>query len=351
MTAAADEPPAPPPGAARDRAPLVSVIVPAHDAAAYIGDALESLRRQTLPDIEVIVVNDGSTDATESVARSYAAVDPRFHVISRDVASGRPACARNVGLAEARGEYVAFLDADDIAVPARLAVSVDTIRATGASLVFGEFHKFLHDDGSVFPTGHLGGQRFVERAAPYLDPVGGGVFRCRPQFGAFMLTDMAAVNTQTFFARRADVVSAGTFDESLVGGEDLDLFFRMAARFPVAYVDAVQTLMRVHSRSLTATQTDRCMLDAIAVRRGHLDALHGQLSPEERRNARTAIADMLADLGYGRWTRGARAEARAALAESWRTRPSWQTARMFFKAWLPRDPLLRAWARLTGTSA
>src|SRR5690242_18945979 len=114
-----------------------------------------------------MVVDGGSTDATEQVAHSYADGDRRFHFIRRETPSGRPAAARNVGLHAARGEYVAFLDADDIAVPERLATSLGASRMTGASLAFGEFHMFRDSDLSVFPTGHLEGQRFVERAAQY----------------------------------------------------------------------------------------------------------------------------------------------------------------------------------------
>ena len=91
------------------RPPLVSVIVPARDAGPTVVDTLESVRRQTVTDLEVIVIDDGSTDDT--VARVARVTDPRITLASFPGA-GLPT-ARNRGIARATGEYLAFLDADD----------------------------------------------------------------------------------------------------------------------------------------------------------------------------------------------------------------------------------------------
>lgn len=314
----------------------MSVIVPAYNAASYLTDALDSLARQSLTDFEVIVVNDGSTDATQAIAESYAARDPRFRVINRATPSGRPACARNLALREARGRYIAFLDADDVALPTRLAASTEALERTGASLAFGEFHQFWHSDGTAFPAAHLEAQRFVERARPYLELVSDSVFRCRPEFASFMLTHLAAVNIQTCFAVREDLLVAGQFDESLVGGEDLDLFFRMVMRYPVVYVDELQTLMRVHDTSLTATRAEQCVVDAIRVRKWHFERLRSRMTRAQVNDACDAIGEALFDVGYGRWLGGRGAEARRAYFESWRVRPAWRTVMAYGKSFVPR---------------
>lgn len=332
-------------------APIVSVIVPAHDAASYLSEALESLRAQTVTDIEVLVIDDGSGDATACIAESFVARDARFQLLRRDVASGKPACARNVGLRSARGTYVALLDADDIAVPTRLEVSLRALRLTGASLAFGDFRKFEDSDGANFERPHLEERQFLERADEYLERADDDIFRCSSRFAVYLLTDIPAINTQTFFAVRTDLLAAGLFDESLVGGEDLDLFLRLVERYPAVYIDAVQTLMRLHVRSLTATRKDRCVEDAIRVRRAHVDLLRAQMTGAERRGAMRAIAGMLADLGYDRWVQGARTNARAALAESWRLHPDSRIAWAYVKAWLPREPLLRIRRLLTRSVA
>ena len=90
-------------------APTVSVVVPAHNASATLRDALESIRVQTYPPLEVIVVDDGSTDDTAHIAASFG---PPVRVISKT--NGGTASARNAGVAEASGDIVAFLDADDV---------------------------------------------------------------------------------------------------------------------------------------------------------------------------------------------------------------------------------------------
>lgn len=327
--------------------PLVSVIVPAHDAAAYLGDALDSLRAQTVEQIEILVVDDGSTDATERIARSYAERDSRIRLLRREVPSGRPGCARNVGLRAARGTFVALLDSDDIAVPTRLEVSLRALRTNGASVAFGDFAKFHDRDGPRIGIGHLELQRFVARAAPYLEEASGDVLRCKDDFVAYLLTDIAAVNTQTFFAARADLEAAGYFDESLVGGEDLDLFLRMVERYPVVYVDEVQTLMRVHERSLTAREHDRCVVDAIQVRSAHLGRVRRGMNVVAIRTARAAIAAAWFDLGYRRWLAGKGGAARGAFLASWRAAPRCRAIAGYLKAWIPR-PLAEQLLHLKG---
>ena len=98
--------------------PLVSVIVPTHNRAHYLGQALASLRDQTLRDIEIVVVDDGSTDDTRALLAAFD--DPRLVIVRHAVNRGIPA-ARNSGLERASGRYVAWLDSDDVSRPDRLA--------------------------------------------------------------------------------------------------------------------------------------------------------------------------------------------------------------------------------------
>jgi len=108
-------------------APLVSVVMPAYNAAAYLGDAVESVLAQTLRDFELIVVDDGSTDGTAAIARRFAATDRRVRVVSRP--NGGPANARNTAFGIARGRVVALLDSDDIMQPHCLATQIALLEA------------------------------------------------------------------------------------------------------------------------------------------------------------------------------------------------------------------------------
>ncbi len=102
---------------------LVSVIIPAYNAASFIKDAIESVLAQQYPSIEVIVVDDGSNDDTASIAESF---NPP--VICHRQENGGPPVARNRGLAMAHGEYIAFLDADDLYEPARIQLQIGKLR-------------------------------------------------------------------------------------------------------------------------------------------------------------------------------------------------------------------------------
>ena len=116
-------------------APTVSVVMPAYNAEPYIGQAIESVRSQTFGDWELIVVDDCSTDGTAGIARAAAAADPRVRVV-RQPANGGVAAARNRGVAEARGAWVALLDSDDVWEPEKLELQTALARDSGAPIVY-----------------------------------------------------------------------------------------------------------------------------------------------------------------------------------------------------------------------
>src|SRR5674476_342348 len=99
--------------------PKVSVIMPAYNAEPYIRQAIDSVLASTLQDLELLVVNDGSTDKTEDILQDYAAKDGRVRVFSQPN-SGRPSIPKNLALQHVSGEYVCFLDSDDYIAPDKL---------------------------------------------------------------------------------------------------------------------------------------------------------------------------------------------------------------------------------------
>src|SRR5919199_1390477 len=94
------------------RVPRVSVVVPIYNVARYVGECLQSIADQSVEDVEVIVVDDGSTDDSRAIAEAFAARDPRFRVIAQ--ANGGLGHARNTGTDAATGEFVAYVDGDDM---------------------------------------------------------------------------------------------------------------------------------------------------------------------------------------------------------------------------------------------
>lgn len=112
--------------------PSITVVIPAYNAANYIVATVESVLRQSYSDFEVLVVNDCSTDKTAEIIEGFAAADGRVRLINLAVNKGAPAGPRNIGVKEARGKWIAFLDADDIWHPAKLERQMALIEKTGA---------------------------------------------------------------------------------------------------------------------------------------------------------------------------------------------------------------------------
>ena len=102
--------------------PLITVVMPAYNAERYVLDALTSVTHQTWENLEIIVIDDGSKDSTFEVVRSHAKSDPRVRIIRQKNAG--VSAARNAGLESAQGQYVAFLDADDVWKPEKLAAQM-----------------------------------------------------------------------------------------------------------------------------------------------------------------------------------------------------------------------------------
>lgn len=120
--------------------PTLSVVVPFHDVRDYIIACLESLQRQSMTDLEVILVDDGSTDGTADLAQDFCASDPRFRLIRRN--NEGPGPARNTGIAEARGRYLAFADSDDLIPRNAYLLMIQTLEETGSDIVAGNARRF-----------------------------------------------------------------------------------------------------------------------------------------------------------------------------------------------------------------
>jgi teichuronic acid biosynthesis glycosyltransferase TuaG len=114
--------------------PLVSVIMPAYNAAATIASAIDSVKRQTIEDWELLVVDDWSRDKTAQIIEDYSRLDRRIRVLRTERNSGSPAIPRNVATRAASGRYIAFLDADDVWLPQKLERQTQAMRDANAVL-------------------------------------------------------------------------------------------------------------------------------------------------------------------------------------------------------------------------
>jgi len=185
--------------------PSVSIIVPAYNTSQYIVEAVESARAQTFSDYEIIVINDGSDD-TEELERVLAPyMDDIVYIKQENRGSS---AARNAGLRQARGEYVALLDSDDIWEPEYLAVHVEALKNDPSIDI-------------IFPNARLFGDT-PQAGLTYMDtaPLEGDITFARLLEGKCYVWGGVT-------ARREAFVRAGCFDEKLGTAEDLDLWLRV----------------------------------------------------------------------------------------------------------------------------
>lgn len=112
--------------------PNITIVMPAYNAASYIAATVETVLQQTYTDYELLVIDDCSKDNTAEIVNSYAARDARIRLITLPVNKGAPAGPRNIGIQQARGKWIAFLDSDDIWHPAKLQRQMELLERTGA---------------------------------------------------------------------------------------------------------------------------------------------------------------------------------------------------------------------------
>lgn len=121
--------------------PLVSIITPCYNAASFISQAIESVLAQSFENWEMIIVDDCSCDDSLSIIQKYAGEDMRIRYFQTNKPSGSPALPRNMGIKEARGRYIAFLDSDDIWLPNKLDEQLKIFGKSGAAIVFSNYEK------------------------------------------------------------------------------------------------------------------------------------------------------------------------------------------------------------------
>ncbi|MDP6435906.1 MAG: glycosyltransferase [Gammaproteobacteria bacterium] len=205
----------------------ISVVIPAYNAEAFVVEAVESAFAQTVAPLEVIVVNDGSTDRTEELLRGFG---DRITLISQQ--NSGVARARNAGLEVAVGEYVAFLDSDDAWLPDKTAKQLDVMQSYPDMAALGSDCIEVDPDGQVIRkvvSEAYGNTFWISHEPPLID---------RSDIGDNLMRNTLG-SPSGLLVRRACLEEVQLFDESLVNGsEDWDLFIRLALKFRTAvYAD------------------------------------------------------------------------------------------------------------------
>lgn len=218
--------------------PLVSVVVPAFNCAAFVGEAVRSALDQSEVQVQVIVVDDGSTDDTPRVLATFG---DRIEVLSQRNAG--PGAARNVGMQRAHGDYIAFLDADDLWLPGKVAAQVKHLAAApGTDAVYSRWHVWVPESDGTY--------RFPGWATRPVDCSAGIAAEASGSLYTSLLLD-CHILTSTVLMRRSLMQRLGGFDESLRCGEDYDYWLRMSRQTRIDCIAAVGALYRLSAASAT----------------------------------------------------------------------------------------------------
>ncbi len=225
--------------------PLVSAILPVYNGGTYLAVTLESLLAQTWPALEVIAVDDGSTDRSPAILGEYRErFGDRLQVVT--IPNSGVSTARNTGVARAGGFYVAFIDQDDLWAPEKVARQVAALAWTGARISFTNMAIIDAEGRALTP-----------RACPF--PRGGGV----DWFETVLFHPMVGIST--VMMERALFLEAGGFPAGLGLAEDYDLLLEILSQERPAVVDEDLLLYREHPGSGTRTRTATIVRETLSV--------------------------------------------------------------------------------------
>jgi glycosyltransferase involved in cell wall biosynthesis len=212
--------------------PLVSIIIPTYNCQAYIAQTLASVLGQSYRSIEVIVVDDGSSDDTQRIVLEHGGC---VRLIQQ---SNQGVCvARNFGLSHAKGDFICFLDHDDYWFDWKLARQIEAFRAhRDAAVVFTDFERW-YSVNQVFPAPSSMERKVSD--APSVDPDYSGYIYHQFLIDCWALTSTAMIRREVFEA-------VGDFDATLPYSEDWDLWLRISNKYPFVKLARASTLYRQH---------------------------------------------------------------------------------------------------------
>ncbi len=228
--------------------PKISVIMPAYNAERTLAEAIESILSQEFGDLEIIIIDDGSSDGTGKIIERYAKSDSRVKKLTNNFNQGI-APSRNRGLVSAQGTYIACLDSDDIAEPQRLGEQLRIMEENPEYVLLGSDLTIIDER-----SGAIG-----RRIYPYTD--------------ADLRRSMTRLNP---FAQPASMFSAevarqiGGYREDLLVCEDYDLFLRLAEKGKIANINNALTRYRISSRQTKSEHLRQTILCTLQVQRSAL---------------------------------------------------------------------------------
>jgi hypothetical protein len=238
--------------------PVVSVVIPVYNGEPYLREAVESVLAQTLSDLELLIINDGSSDATGSLARAFD--DPRVRVLDNAANIGL-AATRNRGIRECRGRYLAWLDADDTSHPRRLELQIRLLESRPDIGACGTW---------VTPIGGREGDVWRYPTDPE-------IIRCRMLFDNPLAISSAVVRRGIFVEHRLE------HEPQRVYTEDYDFWERLLHHSDLMNLPEVLTRYRIHPGQMSRVLADSRAVPVWEVQERQLNAMGLSVSEDERR--------------------------------------------------------------------
>lgn len=335
---------------------LVSVVIPTYNRMGTIERAIDSALMQDYAPLEVVVVGDGAPEALGELILRRSRTDGRVRYVRKE--NGGVCTARNRGLQEARGEFIAMLDDDDCWLPGKLRLQIDLLkRHPEVSLVWSDFD-------AINPAGEVVGTRLLRKAyhAYAYFPAPEDLFSRKfvtddgiPYYIGDISWQMVLgnlIHTSTVVARADRLQQAGWYDQACNPSEDQDYYFRVCRTGPVAFVDAVTLHYRMGSPDALSGPSQ-----SMKLAKSYLKVINKILDAEG--DAVRPPAHLLRDalLGGYRWAgrahfdEGLMADARGYFRQALRVSPADLQSAVFLAAsFLPRNAVarLRAFKRFLG---
>ena len=272
--------------------PLVTVIIPTFERVDFLSRAIESVLGQTFDDLEVVVVDDGPSDAIAEFVTGHA--DPRVRLVRHAVNRG-VAAARNSGIAAATGSYIGLLDDDDIWLPTKLERQLELLEGEAADVV----HTLVYvadGEGNVFDGPSEAGFRLFREVA-----AAGYPYEWLLRRSSFFIN--------TFVVRRECIDEIGGFDEDLAAVDDLDFVHRLSRRYELRLVDEPLVKYCFHGRNLSNDKDPATWFRLAAKELRWLEQAHPP-------NQRKIEAYLYRQIAQGAWIGGSYRKAVAAAVRS-----------------------------------
>jgi len=280
--------------------PLVSVVLTSYNHARYVRQAIESVLAQTLQDVEIVVVDDASTDDSPQTLRAFT---DRVHLVQHTQNRGTYACL-NEGIALSRAPQIAILNSDDVWLPSKLEKQVALMEQDHRIGLVHTGFRFIDAEGQPL-SGNPLGVRFHPNPQGDLLPE--------------LLTRNLFITSSVMF-RRDCIERCGKFEESLFGMGDWDMWLRIAQHYRVGYVPEPLTLYRIHGQN-TMHQRQRMLEDDLWIHEERIRKRIPELLRLDGWRVRRAVGIALAALGVLYLQKGESAKAREVLRESLRHYP------------------------------